>query len=460
MVRAIVLAAGKSTRFGTSQTKLSHTICGQEMIAYPVQLLASLGLKTTVVVGYQKELVTSIVHAYQPQVDIVEQVVQKGTGDAVLCTRHLWDTEDLLILNGDVPLLEKHQIEMLITRHKESKATISFMAAHNSDPSRTGYGRVIISKDRLEIIEQRDFKGDPTEPCLLNAGIYLIKRSFLESALPSLELNGQELYITDLIKKAHGAGHHVEILTVPFDTVRGINTLKELAEAEKSKRASLLEYWMSKGVRFTDPQSVHIDTTVTIGQDTTIGYGVQLLNGSHLGSQVRVDAFCILDSATIQTGAIILSHCVIAHAQVHTAAQVGPFAHVHRGTILHAQAVIGNFVEVSKSTVGKASKAKHLTYLGQAQIGQHVNIGAGTITCNYDGIAKHTTTIENNAFIGSNVALIAPVTVGQEAVVAAGSTITENVPAHALAIARERQVTKGQYTPRIKAAYQTSTEAV
>ena len=168
-----------------------------------------------------------------------------------------------------------------------------------------------------------------------------------------------------------------------------------------------------QGVRFTDPQSVHIDTTVTIGADSIIGAGVQLRNGTHIGSQVRIDAFCILDNATIHTGANILSHCVISNAEVHTASQVGPFAHVHRGTILQSQTVIGNFVEVSKGTVGKKSKAKHLAYLGQAQIGQQVNIGAGTITCNYNGVSKHTTTIENNAFIGSNVSLIAPVTIGR-----------------------------------------------
>ena len=460
MVRAILLAAGKSTRFGTSQTKLSHTLCGQEMIAYPIQLLASLGLKTTVVVGYQKETVSKIVQAYRADIDIVEQTVQRGTGDAVLCTRHLWDAEDLLILNGDVPLLEAHQIETLLAQHRKTGATISFMATQTSDPSCTGYGRIITTEGRIAIIEQRDFTGDSTLPCLLNAGIYLIKRSFLESTLPTLESNGHELYITDLIKKASDTNNHIEILTVPFETVRGINTLKELAQTEQSKKASLIDLWMSKGVRFTDPQSVHIDTTVTIGADSTIGAGVQLRNGTHIGSQVRIDAFCILDNATIHTGANILSHCVISNAEVHTASQVGPFAHVHRGTILQSQTVIGNFVEVSKSTVGKKSKAKHLAYLGQAHIGQQVNIGAGTITCNYNGVSKHTTTIKDNAFIGSNVSLIAPVTIGQESVVAAGSTITENVPAHALAIARQRQTTKEQYTPRIKPAHQTSTEVV
>ena len=452
MVRAILLAAGKSTRFGTSQTKLSFTLCGQELIAYPLQLLQDLSLKTTVVVGYQKETVINIIQAYRPDVDIVEQPTQKGTGDAVLCTRHLWDADDLLILNGDVPLLEKQQIETLIAQHLKTDATISLLAVPSSDPSRIGYGRIITTQGRTEIIEQRDFRGDLAEPCRLNAGIYLIKRSFLESRLPQLESHAQgELYITDLVKKASDAGKHIEILDVPFESVRGINTLKELAQAEQSKRASLIDYWMSKGVRFTDPQSVHIDLSVTIGPDTTIGFGVQLRNETHIGSQVRVDPFCILDNATIHTGSTLFSHSVISNAEVHTASQVGPFAHVHRGTILQAQTVIGNFVEVSKSTVGKKSKAKHLAYLGQAQIGERVNIGAGTITCNYNGVSKHITTIENSAFIGSNVSLIAPVTIGKEAVVAAGSTITENVPAHALAIARQRQTNKEQYTPRIKA---------
>ena len=453
-VQAILLAAGKATRFNTSLTKLSFTICGQEMIAYPLHLLSQLNIRTTLVVGYQKEVVLDIVQKHGFSVDYVEQTAQKGTGHAVLCTQEFWEAEHILILNGDVPLIKEEYIQSLIDRHTSTQAAITFITAYNADPSITGYGRVIQDDSGISIVEQRDFKGDPAIHCRLNAGIYLIKRSFLQKTLSTLTPSAHgELYITDLIKKACEQKERVEMIDVAFDYIRGVNTLRELWIAEHIQKSDIILQWMNKGVRFAAPQSVHIDLDVHIGADSYIGYGVQLRNTTRIGHNVHVDAFSIIDNALIHDGALIRSHSVISNSEVHTACQVGPFAHVHRETILHPQSCVGNFVEVSKTSLGQKSKAKHLTYLGNAQIGNQVNIGAGTITCNYNGVSKHTTTIKEGAFIGSNSCLIAPVTVGAQSITAAGSVITQDVPDEALAIARAHQANKEHYAPLLKERY-------
>ncbi len=449
--QAIVLAAGTSSRFNTSATKLSFTICGQEMIRYPLHLLQSLNLKTTVVVGYQQDVIQDIIEKYNYPVTCVEQKIQKGTGHALLCTKPYWSEETLLILNGDAPLITKEHITLLINRHRETEATVSFIASYNADPTIKGYGRVIDNGNTISIVEQRDFTGDPAKECRLNAGVYLIERSFLEETLPVLETHPSgEIFITDLILKASETGKHVEVVDVPFDSVRGINTLKELWVAERLVRSDIISSWMNEGVRFLAPESVIIDHNVTLSPDTVIGYGVQLRNGTKVGKGVTIDAFSVLDGAVIGDKATVHSHSVISHSLVHTAVQIGPYARVHRESTLHPESVVGNFVEISRTSLGTKSKAKHLSYLGQTKVGKEANIGAGAITCNYDGVSKHTTTIEDRAFIGSNTALIAPVTIGKEAIVAAGSTITESVPAEALAIARQRQTTKKHYAPHIR----------
>lgn len=457
--QAIVLAAGRSSRFNTSRTKLSFTICGQEMIRYPLNLLQSLHLKTTVVVGHQQDVIRGIINKYQYPVECVEQTIQKGTGHALLCTKPYWTEDTLLILNGDAPLITESYIAELLQRHRSSQATISFIASYNADPSVVGYGRVIATEDHVAIVEQRDFIGDPSKECRLNAGVYLIERSFLEETLPQLETHPSgEIFITDLIHKASESQKKIAIVDVPFDYVRGINTLKELWVAERLVRSDIINSWMAQGVRFMAPESVIIDSTVTLSPDTTIGFGVQLRNGTHVGRNVTIDAFSVLDGAVIGDFATIHSHSVISHSAVETKAQVGPFARVHQYSTLHSESVVGNFVEISKTSLGQNSKAKHLTYLGQAQVGKEANIGAGTITCNYNGVTKHATTIEDRAFIGSNSALLAPVTIGKESIVAAGSVITESVPAQALAIARQRQTTKLHYAPLIKGKHAQDSE--
>lgn len=453
-LQAIVLAAGKSSRFNTSMTKLGFSICGQEIIAYPVKLLAALNLPITIVVGYQKEVIFNILSKHNLSVSIVEQTEQKGTGHAVLTTQSAWEADNILIMNGDAPLVTKEIITNLIDAHYNSNATITFVTAHNSDSSLTGYGRVIKENGCVSIVESSDFTGDSTVACCINAGIYIIKRSFLEQALINLEANLQsgEFYITDLIKMASKALEKVETIDVPFDNVRGINTLKELWTCEHIKRSEIINSWMSQGVRFMSPQTAYIDMNVTIASDTTIGAGVHLSNCTVIGKNCFIGPFSIISNSTIYDNVNINSHSVVTNSIVHEHAQVGPFAHINN-SIISEYAVMGNYVEVSKSSIGNKTKAKHLSYIGNANIGSEVNIGAGVITCNYNGVTKNATLIKDNAFIGTNSSLIAPVTVEKNAFVAAGSIITKDVPENALAISRTCQINKENYASILKERY-------
>jgi bifunctional UDP-N-acetylglucosamine pyrophosphorylase/glucosamine-1-phosphate N-acetyltransferase len=353
-------------------------------------------------------------------------------------------------MNADVPLVDSQIIKELYDRHCASNAAISFVTAHNTDPS-SRYGRVIEEDGRLAIIEANEFEGDYTQHCCINAGIYIAQREFLTTTLATLQETNQEIYITDLIKKASEKNLTVTTLKAPYDTVRGVNTYEELWAVEQIKRSHLIKYWMQKGVRFFAAQNVHIDLNVTIGAGTFIGAGTHLLGATKIGKNSTVDAFSYLRNAQIDDNVMIKTYCMIEDSSIKSNASVGPFAHVGPNATIGTESFIGNFVEIKNSTMGIQSKAKHLSYLGNAVIENNVNIGAGSITCNYDGSSKHMTTIKNDAFIGTNTSLIAPVTVGTGAYTAAGSTITDDVPDHALAIARSRQINKKEYAHIIRA---------
>ena len=452
-VQAIILAAGKSTRFNTDTTKLAETICGQAMILYPTKLLAQLNIATTLVVGYQQEIVRDLIakHHTEP-IEFVEQEKQEGTGHALACTKASWKHDHILVLNGDVPLITTHIITALYEEHIKSNAAMSFVRSCCTDETGKGYGRIVKDGDRITIVEAKDFTGDIREHCCINAGIYLIKKDFLEHYIATLNDNNasKEFYITDLVKIASENDLIVTTLQAPFDAIRGINTFQELWKVEEIKRRELTNYWMDNGVRFSFPQHVHIDLNVLIGAGSVINGGVYLKGNTIVGKNCSIGEFSSLENVIIEDNVIIHSHCVIKNSFIQSNAQVGPFACVRSQTTLGENSTIGNFVEVKNSTIEAHSKAKHLTYLGDATIGSHVNIGAGTITCNYDGINKHKTVIEDNAFIGSNNTLIAPITIGTNAFTAAGSTLTHDVPNNALAIARSYQTTKLEYATQLK----------
>ncbi|MBN2267448.1 MAG: bifunctional UDP-N-acetylglucosamine diphosphorylase/glucosamine-1-phosphate N-acetyltransferase GlmU [Candidatus Babeliaceae bacterium] len=451
-IQAVVLAAGSSSRFHTLRTKLCTPLCGKALINYPVSLLASLNIPTLCVIGYQKEAVrTAILEAGFTETSFVEQNERLGTGHALWCSHHWWHAKTILVLNGDVPFITTDIVEELLQQFKKTDAAASLVVARNTERSAQHLGRFEVQNGHASIIEAKHDPKSRTSESLLNAGIYLFKRSFLETAIQQLspnEVTG-ELYLTDLISKASLSKNGVSWIETPFDIIRGINTLAELAEAEQIERKRLIQQLMNQGVRFINPETTIVEYQVTSDPDTTVESGVHLLGKTHLGSETIVGANSILDHATLGKHVTVKPNSIIRNTVVEELAQIGPFANVTE-SIIGAKAIIGNFVEVKRSTIGVSSKAKHLSYLGDTTIGTTVNIGAGTMICNYNGVAKYPTFIGDNASIGCLNALVAPLTIGAGAITGAGSVITEAVPADALAIARATQVTKAQYAPLLR----------
>lgn len=452
--QAIVLAAGKSSRFKSDTTKLLYTLCGQEMILYPLQLLQQFDIPMTLVIGYKKELIKKLFERHHiDSLSFVEQAQQRGTGDAVAATIHTWHADHIIVMNGDVPLVPSSVLRELMDQHIATSATITLAVAHNIDPiAASGFGRVMTREGIMSIVEARDYKGDPFADCCINAGIYIFKREFLKRYIGTLlpHENAQEMYLPDLIEIASRKKLQITTVIAPFDQVRGVNTLKELWTAEQIKRSEIIETLMQQGVRFTYAQSTHIDINVTIGAGSCIESGVQLLAGTRIGKECTIGAFSIISNTRLDDRVIVHSHSIIHDATIGTEATIGPFAYIHRNSVVGMGSIIGNFVEVSKSSIAQHTKIKHLSYIGNAIIGSYVNIGAGTIICNYNGITKNNTIIDDHVFIGSNNALIAPLHIAKYAMTAAGSVITDNVPEHALAIARAKQETKLGYADKIR----------
>jgi bifunctional UDP-N-acetylglucosamine pyrophosphorylase/glucosamine-1-phosphate N-acetyltransferase len=453
-LQAIILAAGKSTRFNTGSSKLLAPLCGQAVVVYPARLFHELGVEVTVVTGHQKEDIESALNAQiKSGIQFVHQTEQRGTGHALMCTKDTWNKDLIIIMNGDMPFVSQEIITKLYTMHTENNAAVSFVIAPNNDPSFANYGRIVQDGASIKIVEASEFKGQPIpQEYPVNAGVYLITKDFLVNYCNALQQNNtqNEFYVTDLIGIANEAGKNVCTLTASCDDIRGINTLQELVTAEQIKRTQLLNGFMKAGVRFMRPETNVIDLDIIIGKGTVIGAGVHLLGKTKIGSQCIIHPYTILDAATLEDNVTVHPHSVVSHSTIHAHAHIGPYAHLHLESDIAERAYVGNFVEVKKSTLGIGTKAKHLAYLGDAIIGNRVNIGAGTIICNHDGKEKHTTTIKDNAYIGSNSTLIAPITIEENAYTAAGSTITNDVPESALAIGRARQIVKEGYAHKLR----------
>lgn len=448
--QAVVLAAGKATRFNTKKTKLLFNICGRSMILYPLKELDALGIPMTVVLGYQAEDVKQeIKSAALSQVEFVIQSEQLGTGHAVACTQDTWKEDNILIMYGDTPLVPQDMIQSLIDHHRTKKAAITFCTTEVIDP--TGYGRVVEQNGSLEIVEEKNCNKEQKSITKINVGIYVFSKTFLAKNIGKLKKNPEtgEIYLVDLIKIACDQQLGVETYQVPFDDVRGVNTLQQLWSVEQIKRSQFIKHWMDRGVRFELAQSIHIDIDVEIKPGSFIGTGVHLLGNTRIGEESFVGAFSILDNTTLGDNVTIYSHSVIQDSVIGDNVQIGPFTRIREYTGVGNDVQIGNFVEIKKSTIGDHTKTKHLTYLGDATIGKSVNIGAGTIICNYNGFDKSETIIEDNAFIGSNNTLVAPLHIGKGAYTAGGSTITEDVPSQGLGIGRSKQENKPEYAHKI-----------
>jgi len=460
---AVVMAAGLGTRMKSKRVKVLHPVAGRPMVLYAVELAMKLAAdRIVVVVGHQAEDVRRIVgeavkgRAGGDAVVLVEQTRQLGTGHAVLQSRSAFvnggkGLSEFLILNGDTPLLTEQTVRELLRVHHEEKATVTMLTAQVDDP--TGYGRVVRREsgdkrtplstgDVLKIVEDRD--ATPAERAIkeINVGTYVVSADFLFPALDQLEpRNAQgEYYLTDIVAAAVAQRRSVAAvpLHVPEEGL-GVNTRRQLAEAERTIRRRTRDRWLDEGVTMMDPDSVWIDADVLIGQDTVLHPNVTIEGKTEIGEDCIVRSHARLTDCHIGNRVEILDHCVLRESLIEDDVVIGPFAHLRPGVLIRRKAKVGNFVEMKKTELGEEAKANHLSYLGDAKIGRGVNIGAGTITCNYDGVHKYQTTIGDHVFIGSDTQLVAPVSVGDGAVIAAGTTVTKDVPPDALAIARASQ---------------------
>ena len=436
--------------------KVLHPICGVPMVLYPLCVLATLGAKKIVVVvghsgGEVKEAIGEAKGLYKGcSIKYAVQSPQRGTGHAVMCaSKHLAKTDsgDVLIVSGDVPLIRKETLAALIKLHRRggrSGPAISFVSVVLRDPS--GYGRVVRGSTGkvAAIVEDKDLKKDQRRLGEINAGIYVIKKSFLTANLRKLTAANKqgEYYLPDLVSLAALEGKGVKALTLlDAEEVMGINNRIELARGSAVMRGRINDGHMLSGVTIIDPASTYIDSTVSIGKDATIYPGAVLEGSTVIGAGVVIEEGVKITDSTVGARSVVKSRSIIESSEVGRRASIGPFARLRPESNIGDNASVGNFVEVKRTTIGRGSKANHLSYLGDATVGKDVNIGAGTICCNSDGKKKHKTVIEDNAFIGSDTQLVAPVRIGKGAYVGSGSTITKNVPPGALALTRAEQKT-------------------
>lgn len=454
---AMVLAAGQATRFGTGQSKQLAMLCGVPMVRHVVTALRDLSLSITVVIGHQAAEVAAAAGVDDAYITSVLQEEQRGTGHAVQCAQESWKTsEQVLIVNGDMPLLTHDALQALLTQHRTEKNAITFATTQLADPR--GYGRVVSitpgvdSRPSISIREEKECTEAEKAITTVNAGVYVVQRTFLQEALLCLTASSTtgEWYLTDVVEYAARKKRPVGTHHFAAALVRGVNTLAELATAELLLYERIAQQWLQRGVRLIDPSSILIEKTVSLGRGTVIGRGVHLQGTTTIGAGVTIEAYSMLRNAVVHDGAHIYSHSVLEESTVGQGAEVGPFARLRGSTQVAAGAVVGNFVEMKKSTLGPGSKAKHLAYLGDTVVGEKSNIGAGVITCNYDGKNKHNTVIGDRVMVGADSSLVAPMTVGDDAFVAAGSTVTREVPAGALGIGRARQENKEGWAMRKK----------
>ncbi|MDP9338450.1 MAG: bifunctional UDP-N-acetylglucosamine diphosphorylase/glucosamine-1-phosphate N-acetyltransferase GlmU [Acidobacteriota bacterium] len=441
----VILAAGKGTRLKSSTAKVLHRAGGRSLVEQVIRACTPLGArKTIVVVGHQAEQVTAAV-APAGAIAVLQQP-QHGTGHAMqVARRALKNSKYAIVLPGDAPLVRSETLKALLATHRAANAAATVLTAVVADPF--GYGRILRKSDTAisAIAEQSQLTGDQAEINEINSAIYCFTLEKLWPALAQVKPNNKhrELYLTDAVAVLAAKGEKV-LAQVAADSreVLGCNTRADLAEVDRIfrewKRAAL----MDAGVTIQLPETVLIDPEVVAGEDTVIEPGVQLLGKTKIGARCTIRSGSVLSDAILGDDVVVEPHCLVSESRLDDRVIVGPFARLRGGNHLKAGVRIGNFVELKKSTLGEGTKAMHLSYLGDAKIGSKTNIGAGTITCNYDGFHKHPTSIGNKVFIGSDSALVAPVRIGDGAFIAAGSTITENVPADGLGIARGRQLNK------------------
>jgi bifunctional UDP-N-acetylglucosamine pyrophosphorylase/glucosamine-1-phosphate N-acetyltransferase len=451
MVAVAILAAGRGTRMRSALPKVLHQIGGRSLVERAIQGCLKISpQRVFVIVGYQAEQVQtalldpklSLVSNSLPQLEFVEQTEQLGTGHAIQqLLPHLKGFQgDLLVLNGDVPLLRPQTLERLIQTHKQHQHAATILTAQLSDPQ--GYGRVFCNGQNIvqQIIEDRDCSAAQKQNRRVNAGVYCFRWQDLATVLPQLQTNNdqKEYYLTDAVNLLQPA---MAVDIADEQEILGVNDREQLATAYEILQRRIKSYWMAAGVTLIDPASITIDDTVQLQPDVVIEPQTHLRGETAIASGSRIGPGSLIENSQIGENVTVM-YSVVSNSVVGAGTQVGPYAHLRGQVEVGAGCRIGNFVELKNTKLGAETKAAHLSYLGDATIGKKVNIGCGTITANYDGVKKHPTKIGDRSKTGADSVLVAPIHLGEDVTVAAGSTVTEDVPDDCLVIARERQVVK------------------
>ena len=426
---AVILAAGKGTRMNSSIPKVLHQIAGMPMLGHVLKLTKSLKIKnTSVIVGHGSDAVSNFIRINKLNATCINQKEQLGTGNALKCAQESLNTfnGNLIVLYGDVPFIQSSTIVSMLVQ-LEKGADLSILGFTTPDPA--NYGRLIIGvgNEINEIVEAKDCSSSQKEIKMCNAGIYCGSSKLIFSLLSKLtnQNASNEFYLTDIVKVAKKNGLKTCLVESSSFETQGINSRLDLANAELYCQEQLRKRALDNGVTLIDPKTIYLSHDTVIGKDTVIQPNVIFGPSVQIGPNVEILSFSHLEGCTIATGS-----------------KIGPFARVRPGTRIEENVKIGNFVEIKKSVLKKGSKANHLSYIGDAQVGSKSNIGAGTVFCNYDGVSKHFTEIGENAFIGSNSSLVAPLKIGSNTIIGSGSVITKDVPSNALAISRTAQKNK------------------
>ena len=448
-IHTIILAAGKGARMNTSLPKVMQPLGGKTLISHVIKTAKHSSQDITVVVGHKKELLKHHINSLDPKIQTTDQNEQLGTAHAVKTASHLIkEGEKILVLYGDVPLISNTTIEALIS----SQAKCSLLSMKLNNP--TGYGRIVVDdiNNALKIIEQKDASAEERKIQEVFTGILLIEGDLLTQALKEIKNQNaaNEYYLTDLVEILSGKGVKINCIQANPEEVMGANNKKELHELESILRTMNAEKLLAQGITLLDASRVDVRGEVEAGKDCCIDVNVILEGKITLGTNVTIKSNVVLQDVSIGDNSVIESFSHLSSATVGTNCSIGPYARLREGSEIGDHAKVGNFVETKKTKLGDGAKANHLAYLGDADIGSNTNIGAGTITCNYDGTNKHETNIGEDSFIGTNSSLVAPVNIGKRAYVGAGSVITKDVPDDALAVARGKQATKEDWAKNKK----------
>ncbi|MFN7729544.1 MAG: bifunctional UDP-N-acetylglucosamine diphosphorylase/glucosamine-1-phosphate N-acetyltransferase GlmU [Bdellovibrio sp.] len=445
---AIILAAGKGTRMGSPLPKVLHPVAGRPMLQNVIEACFQAGVADIrLVVGHGSHLVQNVVDPLG--VHLFTQTEQKGTADAVMSAEPELVEGNIIILNGDHPLLTAADLGGFIEKFEQQKMDLAVVTAKLKDPK--DFGRVVRSSGQLvAIVEAKDAAAETLKINEVNTGIYVAKASILGEFLPKIENNNskKEYYLTDILSLTIHARKRVGTLEGNPRVAFGVNTQAELAKASRLKYRQKAKELMDKGVLILDPQAVYIEETVEVAPGSVIYPQVYIRGKSKIGTLCAIEPNCFIVDSILGEGVQLKANSYLERVQILNRASVGPFARLRPETIIGEEAQVGNFVEMKKVRFGAKSKAGHLTYLGDADVGSDVNIGCGTITCNYAvDKKKYKTVIGNGTFVGSDTQFVAPITIGENAVIGSGSTITKDVPARALAVARGKQVIIENYVP-------------